>query len=268
MTQKDVDGLHHITSYGELTLKQLEGLKFISQHRDYFTSHSLVHFPSEFVSRIGDLANSTHVDDVMVAFYNVDKVFREAAEYIWVITDQYLLSTWYPLTTQALEREVKVKHIEAKDWVVPPKIKEGYPAKDMEVARRARMTGLLEERILERLGVCLYMSEKEVAGVVFPILDGRFDYLGFTATDERSHKWCRDLFLYYWERARSRANVAEELYRWVKKRPKAVDALKRIAARKEIVNGKGLISELESMGLIKQGKLTRLGDLVYERLQQ
>lgn len=204
----------------------------------------------------------------MVAFYNVDKVFREAEEYIWVITDQYLLSTWYPLTTQAIEREVKVKHIEAKDWVVPSKIKEGYRAKDMEAACRARVTGLLEERILERLDICLYMSEKEVAGVAFPLSDGRFDYLGFTATDKRSHKWCRDLFQYYWERARPRASVAEELYRWIVKRPKAINVLKKIATGKEIVYGKELISELESMGLIKQGKLTLLGDLVYARLQQ
>lgn len=130
------------------------------------------------------------------------------------------------------------------------------------------MTGLLEEKILERLDICLYMSEKEVAGVAFPFPDGRFDYLGFTATDERSHKWCRDLFQYYWERAHSRANVVEELYRWVKKRPKAINVLKKVATGKKIAYGKESISELKSMGLIKQGKLTKLGDLVYERLQQ
>jgi len=268
LTQKDVNGSHRLTPYGELALKQLEGLELISQHRNYFTTHSLVHLPPEFVCRLGELANSTHVDDVMDAFNNVDNVFQEAEKYIWVITDQYLLSTWYPLTTQALEREVKIKHLEAKDWVVPSKIKKGYRAKDMETARQARTTGLLEERMLERLDICLYLSEKEVATVAFPIPDGKFDYLGFTATDERSHKWCRDLFQYYWERARNRASVAEKLYRWLEKRPKAIHALKNIAAGKEIVYGKELISELESMGLIKQGKLTKLGDLVYERLQQ
>jgi len=62
--------------------------------------------------------------------------------------------------------------------------------------------------------------------------------------------------------------MVEELYRWIKKRPKAIYVLKKIAARKEIVNGKELISELESMGLTRQGKLTLLGDLVYARLQQ
>ena len=45
-------------------------------------------------------------------------------------------------------------------------------------------------------------------------------------------------------------------------------ALKNIAAGKEILHGKELISELESMSLIKQGKLTILGDIVYEKLQQ
>lgn len=36
---------------------------------------------------------------------------------------------------------------------------------------------------------------------VFPTLDRKFDYLGFTSEDERAHKWCADLFKYYWERA-------------------------------------------------------------------
>ena len=45
LTQKDVDGFHHISPYGKLILKQLPGLAFTSQHRDYFTTHSLEHLP-------------------------------------------------------------------------------------------------------------------------------------------------------------------------------------------------------------------------------
>lgn len=262
LTEKDVDGLHHLTPYGELALKQLKGLEFISQHSDYFTSHTLARIPPEFVCRIGELADSTYTDDIMVAFYNVEKVMQEAEEYIWTITDQYLVDT-IPLFKEACEREVKTRNIEAKDYY-----RYHYGAEDREAFNQARTTGLLEERLLERLDIYLYMSEKEVAGVAFPLPDGRFDYLGFTATDERPHKWCKDLFQYYWERAPTRASMVEELYRWIKKRPKAIYVLKKIAARKEIVNGKELISELESVGLTRQGKLTLLGDLVYARLQQ
>lgn len=268
LTQKTADGSHRLTFYGKLVLRQLNGLDFVSKHRNYFASHTVARVPPEFVCRIGELADSTYTDDVMAVFYNVDRVFGEAEENIWVITDQYLVSTWYPATTEALERQVKVKQIEAKDWVVPPKMKEGIRAKDIETARRARVTGHLEEKILEQLGICLYLSEKEVGGVAFPFPDGRFDYLGFTATDENSLKWCSDIFQYYWEKARDRAKAVEELYVWAKKRPKVASALKKIAVGKEIVNRKEVISELDRMGLTKQGKLTKLGDLVYDRLQQ
>jgi hypothetical protein len=53
----------------------------------------------------------------------------------------------------------------------------------------------------------------------------------------------------------------------VKKRPNDIHNLKQIASG-EIVYEKDLISELESMFLIKHGKLTRLGNLVYTRLKK
>ena len=203
LTKKDVNGLHHISPYGKLILKQLPGLKFTSQHREYFTTHSLQRFPLEFVSRLGDLAESTYTDDIMVAFHNTETMIKEAKEYIWVITNQYIMST-IPLFGKAFERRVKVKTIDPKHWVPPPKLKEGIRAEEAQVAWQARTNGLMEEKMLERLDIYLYMSEKEVATLAFPTLDGKFDYLGFTSTDERVHKWCSDLFQHYWERAETR----------------------------------------------------------------
>ncbi len=104
--------------------------------------------------------------------------------------------------------------------------------------------------------------------VTFPLSDGRFDYLGFAVTDEKSHKWCRDLFQFHWERARDRGRVAGELYEWLRKRPKAVNVLRRTAVEEEVAAGEELISELESLGLMKKGKLTKLGDIVYGRLSE
>ena len=268
LVRKDSNGLYHLTLCGDLVLKQLEGLRFTSQHREYFTSHSVVHIPQEFIYRLGDLANSTYVNDISVAFYSVEKLMKEAEEYIWAITDHYLLSQM-PLYTEAFEREVKVRNIEAKDWIAPSEIKEAYRNMQPEhrrAAGQARTTGILEEGLLDQLDIFLYMSEKEVAAVCFPFSDGRFDYLGFTSTDGRAHKWCRDIFQYYWERSCSRESMADELYTWIKKRPEAVYVLENIAAGREILHGKEKVSELESVSLVKEGKLTILGDLVYAKL--
>ena len=270
LARKDSNGLYHLTPYGELVLRQVEGLKFVSEHEDYFSLHSTRHLPREFMYRIGDLAESRYVNDISLAYYSVERLMRDAEEYIWVITDHYLMSTM-PLYTDAFEREVRVRTIEPQDWVVPPEIKEGFrdlPGGHWEAADRARATGVLEEGLIERLDVYLCLSEKEVAIVCFPLLDGRFDYLGFTSADERTHRWCKDLFEYYWGRSRSREGMAEEILEWIRKRPEAIYALESVAAGKDISHGRDYVRELERRFLTKEGKLTILGDVVYVRLRK
>jgi len=61
--------------------------------------------------------------------------------------------------------------------------------------------GLYDEKLIEKVDLVLYISEKEVGLVAFPLQDGGYDYLGFTSGDERTHKWCVDLFEHYWEQA-------------------------------------------------------------------
>lgn len=264
---KDNEGHHHLTPFSELILRQLNGLDFILQHRGYFTSHSALHLPTEFILRVSELEKATIVDNLPVAIYKIEKTIREAEKYIHLITDHYYLET-LSLYREAFDRGVRIKVIEPKDWLIPAELKKAYP-KDYElVSNDARASGLLEERVLEKLDIHLCMSEKEVATTVFPCLDGKFDYFGFTTTDRRAHKWCLDLFHHFWKSSPPRSQVIEELYRWVKERPEAIQILEKIVKDKEIKDNKELIQKLESMGLIKQGSMTNLGNIVYRRLQQ
>ncbi len=273
LTLKNAEGLNNLTHYGGLILKQIEGLEFTTQHKDYFASHSVAHLPIEFVARIGELADCTYVDDISDVFYRIDNVIREAREYVCTIADQYLMST-YPLFRDALERKVKLANIEAEDWVVSPKMKRGFYSDEAhwvaarQVFTEARTTGLLEERMLERLDIFLYMSESEIAGVALPLPDEKFDYLGFSGKSERARKWCKDLFEYYWEKARSRQRLIAELCRWVKKRPEATRVLKALSEGKKMTHEDEVIPKLESMNLIRQGELTVLGDFVVAELQK
>jgi len=262
VTRKDVDGLYHITPLGELILREISALRFTMQHKEYFATHSLERLPTEFVSRIGELSDSKYVNEATVVFYTIEKMFERAEKHVWTITNEYPIGV-YPLVRESLKRGVPERNIETKDRVRSIDSRSIVVSEeDRQALIRARAGGLHEERVLDRLDIWLFMSEKEVAAVGFPLLDGSFDYLAFIATDRRSRKWCKDLFRYYWERARLRASVAEELYGWLRERPKAIHAFKSIAAGEEIVDGEELISELENMSLIKQGKLTLLGELV------
>ena len=50
------------------------------------------------------------------------------------------------------------------------------------------------------------MSEKEVALLSFPTSDGKFDYVGFTSTDNLFRAWCLDVHQHYWKQAKVRTN--------------------------------------------------------------
>jgi predicted transcriptional regulator len=200
LTLKDTDGSYSISPFGGLMLRMLPSLEFITGYREYFIFHSVASLPQEFVSRMGELAESTLVEDVMVIFHNVENVINEAEEYVWRITDRYLITALDELSA-AVDRGVKVRLLEPKDIVYPPNWEGPGPIID-----EARVRGQFISRLLEKADVFIAMSEKEVAGISFPLEDGRFDYHGFTATDENSYNWCRDVFEYYWMRSEARGS--------------------------------------------------------------
>jgi predicted transcriptional regulator len=198
LTEKKVDGFQHLTAYGKLVLTHLPALQFISKHRDYFTSHSLTHLPIEFKSRVGELADSTYTDDVLVFFHNVAMTIQRAEEHIWLILDQFIMSH-VAYAKDAIERHVNMKTIEPREWIAPVefyRIRE----KDEEWVAPARQKGLLQNKTLEKIEIYLFITEKEAA-FAFPVLDGSFDHRGFISKNKQVIKWCRDMFNYYWERA-------------------------------------------------------------------
>jgi hypothetical protein len=115
---KSSDGLYSLTPYGAFSLRLLDGERFAATHRDYST-HTAVDVSLCFTSRISELNEATFVDDVMITFHNVERVIKEANEYIVRMTDRYQL-TAIPHIGEALERGVKIRVIEPLDIVRPP----------------------------------------------------------------------------------------------------------------------------------------------------
>jgi predicted transcriptional regulator len=206
LSQKRTDGSYYLTEYGKLALKQIPGLNFISQHKEYFSTHTLSSIPLEFINRIGDLQNSTYSDDVMVVLYNIEKLIEEAEEYVWEITHEYPGNT-YQLETEAYRKGVSLKCIQPEGWVPSPQLEAAVRPEDREAIQKAWIKGLLEVKTLKQLDIFLYMSEKEVAIVGFPNINRKFDYLGFSSKDQQTHKWCLDLCNYYWKNAKTKRRL-------------------------------------------------------------
>ena len=59
----------------------------------------------------------------------------------------------------------------------------------------------LESRYLDDIDLVLGLSEK-VASIIFPDLEGKFDYVSFRTKDAEALNWAKSMFLYYWNKAK------------------------------------------------------------------
>jgi predicted transcriptional regulator len=195
------DGSFILTEYGKNTLNLLPGFEFLSRHTDYFTSHTLSRLPHEFFCRIGDLINCTYVDDVMLTFYEAEKMMDEVKKFLWLLSDQHLVSA-VPHIKKALENGAKLRVLLPKDLPFPEGYFEQKCVQEYRIVeKKAKKEGRVEERWIDRVDIPIGVSEKTSGRVFFPTLGNDFDYKGFIVTDELSHKFCLDLFEYYWNKA-------------------------------------------------------------------
>jgi predicted transcriptional regulator len=195
---KDVEGAFHLTPYGEEALAILSGFRFLSEHPKYFATHTVSALPPEFATGLGALENSKEIKELTTMLFNVENLLREAQQYIWFIADQILASA-LPLYVEAVERGVEIKKLMPRNANVPEGILKMANDPVFERAARAKK---LESRYLNRIDVAIFLSEKEVAGICFPDLEGNFDYLGFTTRSESALAWSKSVFSYYWDRAK------------------------------------------------------------------
>ena len=198
LIRRNPDSTFSLTPYGEEALSLLPGYEFLSKNSGYFTNHTLSALPLELSTRIGDLVDCTFTNDVMMTFHHAENMMKEAEDRLLFIAEQVLTSLT-PVEKDAVERGVEIRSILPADIVFPPGSEELFAH---PIFQKANAAGQRQTRYLDRLDVCLAMSEKEVAGVSFSTLDGRLDHLDSRGQDERTLKRCEDMFEYYWEKAK------------------------------------------------------------------
>lgn len=197
LTQKDADGLYHLTPFGTLALSLLSGLDFISKHENYFLEHETSHIPYEFINRIGELSIGTLGTDVMRSFRRAEIMFQEAQKYMWILSDQILMST-VPIIEERVKSGVESRTILPEQLILPP---------SYEPPKLDRVPPHLHQmRFLAQVETIIVMTEREAA-FCLPDLRGKMDYIGFASKDPKFHKWVKDLYLYHWEKAELITNL-------------------------------------------------------------
>jgi predicted transcriptional regulator len=176
---KDEDGRYHLAPFGKLVLSYVPALRFASTHERFFNGRDISGIPVEFVIRMGELSDAELNSEVASGFNDIARIINDAEEFIWLLSDKYFVP-FEPLIASKVKKDFDLRGIlpralmstVATDQAIPP----GLPL-----------------RFLERVDVLLVVTDK-ASGFALPDTNRKFDYCGF--------KGCKDLFRYYWDRAR------------------------------------------------------------------
>ncbi len=188
LIQRDNNGYFTLTRFGTLTLSLLSGLGFASKHREYFLEYDTSGIPHQLIERIGELEESEYSPETFRNIEEGQNRIREAREFTWILSDQVLTSS-VPALAEKVKNPFDLRII-LPDGKFPPENKSQLPS----------MMGV-RKRVLQKVDALVVMTEK-YAVFCLPNRSGRIDYTGFTGTDANFLKWCQDLFLYYWEKAK------------------------------------------------------------------
>ena len=188
--EKESDGCFILTPFGKILLV-LPSLKFLTRHKEYFLTHDISALPLEFIERIGELEQGAFSHGVGYVLSHTADVFREAEKYAWLCSDNVMdLST---LGGKGAGEDVLLRIIVPTASIdkIAPETPRAEPGVKVEL------------RAIDRVNAGLAMNERR-AGVTFPDLTGQIDFNGgFGSVDPNFHKWCADLFMFHWNKAKN-----------------------------------------------------------------
>jgi len=193
LIEKSSDGTYSISSYGSLLLLLLSSFSFLSKTRDYFLSHDSSLLPIEFIERIGELYEHEYAANVSKVLRHTENVINSANEYVYLMADQALI-------TGPSMAQVIVNHHVYVRIIIP--ISSHIPERYQQIKKI--LGDKLELKLLrdEDVKIAIAMNEK-IAGITFPDLKGKIDFnSGFTSSNIDFHKWCNNVFTFYWDKSK------------------------------------------------------------------
>jgi len=186
LVQKQPEGTFAITQYGKLVLHLSSSFKFVSKHKEYFLTHDVWRLPLQFVNRIGELSQTKLIMDAMENINRGEQMFMDAEQYAWALAEGRVPELMGPIMTEKIGKGLKLKML--------------IPESDLP-AVPATKTPNVELRGTSGIPAIIAVTEKE-ASICFRFIEGRMDYAGFSGNAPTFLNWVKDLFLYYWEKAK------------------------------------------------------------------
>jgi predicted transcriptional regulator len=189
LIQKDTEGYFSVSPFGDLILSLISPLNFVTKNQKYFLEYDISPLPCEFVSRMGELLEGEIGGDIFSNLEYLEQELRKADKFIWIQTDQ-IFKNLIPIVAEKIEQPFDFRFISPQE-VMPPDSKAPLPSTTPNVKKRS----------LPKVDIVIVVTEK-TAGFCLPDRNGKLDYRNLHGNDPKFLKWCQDLFLHYWERAK------------------------------------------------------------------
>lgn len=190
LVQRQPEGTFAITQYGKLMLEFSASMEFLFKHREYFSTHDVLTLPREFVNRLGALSQTILIMDTVESLNKGQRMFMEAEQFGWALAEGHIPAFIGPIMAERAKKGLKQK------FLVPENILAVNAGSSSAVPKNT------EIRCLPEIPMIVGLTEKEAAAC-FRVVGGRMDYAGFYGKDPVFLNWAKDLFLYYWDRAKS-----------------------------------------------------------------
>ncbi|MCW4004555.1 MAG: DUF1724 domain-containing protein [Candidatus Bathyarchaeota archaeon] len=179
LTKKQPEGTYTITEYGRLLLEFTSPLAFLLKNKQYFLAHDLSQLPHQFIMRIDELSQTELILGMVESTTKISTMIGQAKQYMWGISPEPLVQQF-----DFISKEV-------------PK---GAEYRILSPQPPAKLPNL-ESRTLSDPPLSMAVTEKQAA-VCFRLIGGKVDYASFFGDDQAFRTWAKDLFLYYWEKAK------------------------------------------------------------------
>jgi predicted transcriptional regulator len=148
----------------------------------------MLSIPYEFLNRIGELNNSKRGSHIFKSLELAKKAVEATQKQMCVISDKS-----FNLFSSTINQKLSPKF----DYrlILPP----NEMPSDTKTIIPSTAPGV-KKRTLPSVEFILLVFDNN-AGFRIIRQDGKMGYTGFQARDPISYKWCKELFLYYWDKA-------------------------------------------------------------------
>jgi len=199
---KDSENCFSITEFGKTAMIIMPLLKFILSNKNFILHHRISSLPFEFIERIGELEGCQNKENAGTVFRHIQKVVGSSQEYVWAIADHQVVNLAELIASKAIRKDDN-----NVNWriILPPATCKSIDFRQLMKSFENILRNKIELRMMEdkEIKIALILNE-QMAGVSFTTtMEQQIDFnTGFKGNNPKFHKWCHDLFLFYWTKSK------------------------------------------------------------------